>query len=49
MTEDQGYCFMQCLKLARIARSIEAGQEFDRDSFVDLLAYTALRGEVAGR
>lgn len=45
MTERQGWTFMQALKLARAERT----KKFNADDFVDLIGYTALRGELQHR
>lgn len=45
LTEDEGWLFMQCLKLARIQQK----KGFDADSFLDLAAYTALRAEARAK
>lgn len=45
LSEDDGWAFMQCVKLVRLQRA--PGE--DIDSVVDLAAYTALRGEARAR
>jgi len=44
LTEREGWLFMLAVKLARI----QAAKQFDRDSYVDLVGYTALLAECDG-